>query len=89
MFRKYERTPMRCSMVLVHKQTGEFEVVTHDVSPGGLFVNPIAAEDEMLLQSLHVGDELQARVETPDEHEEALPLRVTRIAHDGLGLAFA
>ncbi len=89
MFRKHERTPMCCSMILVHQQTGEFEVVTHDVSPGGLFVNPIAADGEALLRSLHVGDELQARVETPDDHEEALPLRVTRIAHDGFGLTFA
>lgn len=89
MFRKYERTPMRCSLTLVHQETGEFEVVTHDVSPSGLFVNPLAAESETFLQSLHIGDELQARMETPDDHEEALPLRVARIAPDGLGLAFA
>lgn len=89
MFRKYERTPMRCSVILVHQQTGEYEVVTHDVSSSGLFVNPLAAESEMFLQSLHIGDEVQARMETPDDHEEALPLRVARIAPDGLGLAFA
>ncbi len=89
MFRKHERTSVQRSLMLVDQRIGEFEVVTQDVSSSGFFVNAPMGSDELLLQTFHIGDELQACLETPDDLPDALPVRVARVAREGLGLTFA
>lgn len=88
MFRKHDRKPIQCSLTLVDQRLGEFEVVTQDVSPTGFFVQAPMGSDELLLQTFHIGDELQACLETPEEIPAAMPVRVARVAPEGLGLTF-
>lgn len=88
MFRQHGRTAIRCPMLLRHKRLGVFEAVTRDISSSGMFIGFQAPRDEHLISQVQLGDELEARLESPDNENETLVLRVARLAKDGVALTF-
>lgn len=88
MFRKHGRTSMRCPMLLKHQKLGVFEATTRDISASGIFIGPNPPAHEKILAEVNIGDELVAKIESLDNQNERLHLRVTRLAKDGFALKF-
>jgi hypothetical protein len=79
--RKYLRTPLNARVSITHDSLGTIELITADISDGGLFVHTAGCP------RLTVGDEVRVRV---SEVVDAPVLRavVVRLTAEGAGLSF-
>ncbi len=81
-FRKNGRSPLAGRVKLKHRELGEFYAEDGDISATGLFlkINGTAV--------FTIGDELSAELPHAANESGAALLRVVRITHEGVGVAF-
>jgi len=80
--RKYIRTKLTSSVKLSHPDTGTIEVVTKDISDGGIYL--ITSNSKLP----EVGSEVKVQlIDTPFEAPK-LDMKIIRLENIGLGLAF-
>ena len=81
--RRFPRTRLRAEVKLTHPRVGEQRAHTRDISEGGAYVmrEGIAVPE--------LGEIIEVQVQgLPGEEAPVVRMRVVRIDHDGVGLAF-
>jgi len=80
--REHLRTPITCSIKIVHPELGEMLVKTRDLSDGGVFV---LLDPE---QAPPIGSHVTGQVQGLAENAPIVAMEVVRAESEGIGLRF-
>ncbi|BFM21900.1 PilZ domain-containing protein [Gilvimarinus japonicus] len=80
--REHLRTPITCSIKIVHAELGEMLVKTRDLSDGGVFV---LLDPE---QAPPIGSRVTGQVQGLMEEAPIVAMEVVRAEPEGIGLRF-
>jgi hypothetical protein len=80
--RLHPRTPMKVRVKILHSSIGELDVVTRNISDGGLF---LVTEPTRMP---NIGEIVEAQVQGMLDNPPIIRARIVRMENDGVGLQF-
>lgn len=80
--RQHIRTPLKCTLVIIHPDLDDFIAITTDLSDTGVFIKHPS------LARLAVGDVVHGQVQEMPTETPLLMMEVMRVTPEGAGLRF-